>query len=303
MAHVVVLGLVERRLVERAGGGPLLLAELLGEVGEDLVLDHVEGGVAGVLLVDREGAGELGVGDLLDRGEDLAGDHQGLGLALGLPDLGDELLLELDEGLDRGLARLEGLDHGRLVDLVGAALDHHDGVLGGGDEDVEVGLGALGVGGVDHQLTVDAAHPAAGDGAAEGDVAHAQGRRGAGERQVVRVVLSVEGEDADDDLGLVVPAVGEERADGAVDDAGEEGLPLGGPALAAEERAGDAAAAGELLLVVHRQGQERDVLGILGGVGVDEDGGVAVAHHHRARRLLGVAAGVEGELELADLRR
>ena len=43
-----------------------------------------------------------------------------------------------------------------LGDLPGAALHHHDGVAGGGHDHVEVGLRALGQGGVGDELAVDA---------------------------------------------------------------------------------------------------------------------------------------------------
>ena len=59
-----------------------------------------------------------------------------------------------------------------------------------------------------------------------------------------------------DDLDLVAEALREQRADRPVDQARDQGLVLGGPALALEEAAGDLARGEGLLLVVHGQREE-----------------------------------------------
>ena len=81
-----------------------------------------------------------------------------LGLADGLP----ELLLEVDERLERAMAEQDRLGHHVLGQDLGAGLDHHDRVAGAGDDQVELGLRELGVGRVDDELAVD---PADADGA------------------------------------------------------------------------------------------------------------------------------------------
>ena len=103
--------------------------------------------------------------------------------------LADELLqLELDgdELLDLLVGELEGLDDDALGDLLGAGLDHDDGVGGAGDDQVHVGLVLeLLERGVDDQLAVDAADVHRADGAAERDVADRERRGGAERREHV----------------------------------------------------------------------------------------------------------------------
>ncbi len=85
------------------------------------------------------------------------------------------------EGGDGLLAKLHGGEHVVLGDLVGAGLDHRDEVGGAAELQVEVGVLALLVGGVDDKLaglrvTADA-H--AGERALEGHAAERHGRASA----------------------------------------------------------------------------------------------------------------------------
>ena len=70
-----------------------------------------------------------------------------------------------------------------------------------------------------------------------------------------------------DELRLAAPALGEERAQRAVDHARDQRALLAGAALALEERAGDLARGVHALLDVHRQREEVDVAQVAGGRG------------------------------------
>ena len=77
-------------------------------------------------------------------------------------------------------------------------------------------------------------------------------------RDDVGIVLEVVREHGHDDLRLVLVAVGEERADRAVDEAGDQRLLLGRTAFALEIAAGDLAGGEGLFLVVDGQREEVD---------------------------------------------
>ena len=62
-----------------------------------------------------------------------------------------------DDPADRLVAEEDRVEHRLLGDLVGARLDHHDRLLGAGDDEVDLGLLALGVGRVEDELPVDRA--------------------------------------------------------------------------------------------------------------------------------------------------
>ena len=102
-----------------------------------------------------------------------------------------------------------------------------------------------------------------------------------------------------DELRLVVPALGEERADRAVDHARGQRRLLAGSTLAAEERAGDLARGVHALLDVDRQGKKVHVAQVAHGRGA-QDHRVAGLDDDRAARLLGELAGLEGDLAAAD---
>ena len=142
-----------------------------------------------------------------------------------MPALADQFLDGGDDLLDLGVGELDGAEDDVFGLLLGAGLDHHDAVLMADDHDVERGVGALGVGGIDDELAIDAAHAHGAHGGAEGNVRERE-RSGRGvDADDVGIVFLVGGEDQRDDLGLVAEAVGEERADGAVDLARRSGSP------------------------------------------------------------------------------
>ena len=186
-------------------------------------------------------------------------DRRGRDLELLLRRLAGELELRRAELLDLAVRDVERVEHLGLGDLVGARLDHQDGLVGARDHEVEVGGELLLLGRVDDEVAVDLADPHRADGRRERDVGDHQGRRRAVHREdVVRVVV-VDRQRDRDELRLVAPALREERAQRAVDHAGDQRRLLAGAALALEERAGDLAGRVHPLLDVDRERHEVDV--------------------------------------------
>ena len=110
-------------------------------------------------------------------------------------------------------------------------------------------------------------------------------------------VVGVERHHGDDDLDLVAQALDEGRAQRPVDEpAGEDGV-LAGAALAAEERAGDAARGVHALLDVDGQREEVEALArVLAGRGGRQQHGVVVeVGDDRSGGLLGQPAGLEAD--------
>ena len=185
---------------------------------------------------------------------------------------------QVDHRLEGPVAVHHGIEHGLLGQLLGLGFDHHHGVTGAGDDEVEgAGLELLD-GRVDHELAVDMADPAGADGPEERQAADRQRRARRDHRQHVRIVLAVMGEDGGDDLRLVLEGAGKERPDRPVDQPRGQGLLLGGPALALEEAARDLAGGERLLLVVH--GHREEILARLDRLGADGGG-----QHHRLAQL------------------
>jgi hypothetical protein len=155
------------------------------------------------------------------------------GGALGLAGLRGEGVDAGDDLLDRGVAALERLDHLVFRHFLRARLDHHDAVLGAGDDEVERAALPLLEGRVDDEVAVGEADADAGERAALRNARQRQRRRGAGDREHVGIVVGVGRDDERDDLRLVAPAVGEERADRAIDQAAREHFLFGRLALRA----------------------------------------------------------------------
>ena len=133
------------------------------------------------------------------------------------------LLLQLlhrgDELLDLAVGDVERVEDLGLGDAVGAGLDHQDRLVGAGDDQVELELRVVLLGGVDDEVAVELADPHRADVGGDRDRGDRQRRGGAVHGEDVVGVDLVHRHRDRDQLGLVVPALGEERADRPVDHA------------------------------------------------------------------------------------
>ena len=186
--------------------------------------------------------------------------------------------------------------------LLGFGFDHHHRVAGAGDDEVEVAFGDLLLARVEDIFAVDEADAGGADRAHEGDAGDGQrGRRG-DHRDDVGLVLAVVGEDLGDDEDFIVEALGEQRADRAVDQAAGQRFLFGRAALALEEAARDAPGGREFFLVV--DGQREEVLprlDRLGGGDRAQHDGFAEGREDRAVGLAGNAARFELQRLAAQL--
>jgi hypothetical protein len=304
------------------GEGPDGLLDLLLptlELALELLADGGGGLVGGGVALGLEGdGGRLAEGLGADRGDPLEDVRPVVDLGLegqrvAAPGPLHQLVLQVHGLADPGLRRLQPVGDDRLGDLrraglvvgpgrLGAArLDHHDRDLAvdlaAGDHDQERRVIALGPRGVWDPGAIGGVREAHGaDGPVEGEAGQHERGRGAVDGDDVVGVVVVDAEHGADDLRLVAVALGEARAERPVDQAaGEHGV-VGGPALPAEERAGDLARGVRLLLDVHGQGEEVDPLPDAAvAVGGHEHLGGADAGHDGALGLLGELAGLEGQ--------
>ena len=258
----------------------------------------------------RIGAGRLDVDDdELVTGVDAVGEgeHRArAGLeerrALGLADRLAELLLDVDERLQGAVAEQDRLGHDGLGQELGARLDHHDRVARAGDDEVELRVGELAVRRVDDELAIDPADADGADGAGERDLADRQrGRRGDGAEDV-GLVLLVGREDGDDELDVVLVALGEERADGAVGQPGGQRGRLGRARLALDEAARDLARGVHPLLELDREREEVKAWARVRPVGRPEHHGVAVTDGDGTAGEPCELAGLDGQRATTELR-
>ena len=172
------------------------------------------------------------------------------------------LLGQLDDRIDHRLevamTEHHRAEHDLFGQLLGFRFDHQHGVGGAGDDQFELGVGHLVERRVEHVFVVDEADARGADRTLERRAGKRQ-RRGRGDqREDVGIVLHVVRQHRDDDLRLVAPAIGEQRTDRAIDQAGDQRLLFGRAAFALEIAAGNAAGGVGLLLVIDGERQEVD---------------------------------------------
>ena len=269
-------------LLEHVGDAELVVFRLLPfreEVRHDLGLHGVRRGVA--LLLDRYGVGRAQF--LLREAEHFLLDRRivdGRDVARLLGGLLGQLDDRIDHRLEMAVAEHHGAEHDLFRKLLGFGFDHQHGVVGAGDDEIELRLGHLVERRIEHELVVDEADAGGADRTHERHAGQRQCGRGCDHRQNVRIVLHVVRQDGDDHLRLVAPAIGKQRTDRAVDQAGDERFLLGRTAFALEVAAGDAAGCVGLFLVVDGQGQEVDAFArrLCCDDGCEHDG-LAVGRH------------------------
>ena len=234
--------------------------------------------------------------------------HRGKAL-LRLADLGHNAVDEGEHLLDLLMTGTDGAHHGLLIDLVGTGLDHDDLFLAGSKGQGEVAVLALLLGGVQHDLTVHQTDKDTGDGAVPRNVRHSDGQRGTVHAGDLCRAVGVLTHDGHRHADIVAHILGEQRADGAVNDAGGEDGMLAGAALAAHKAAGDAACGVELLLKLNAQGEEINaVTRFVAHRDIAQHAGLAVADHRAAVGQTAHFAGLDhkgaackGRLKLAVL--
>ena len=291
--------LARERLDELGQGALRELARLrlvLGDQLDAVLLDFLDLRVRLDLPDVGEGLHHRALPLLADGGGEVRGDRRGR-LERRLDDVaarghrGDRL----DDLPDLLVALQDGLEHHGLGDFLRARLDHRDGVVRADDDEVELGLLALLRGRVEDEAVADLPDADGAEHVLEGDRVDRERGGGAVDREDVGVVLAVGREDEAHDLGLVVEALGEERAERPVDHPAGEDFLLGGAPLALEEAAGDPARRVRVFLVLDGEGKEVDVLRFLRVAGGHEDHGVAALHDGGAVGLLGDLAGLDRE--------
>ena len=249
--------------------GMLFGVEAVGQVGANFRLQRVVVG----LVEFRRSDGALGLAgffpQLVDGGADL---------------------------FDLGVAEFDGVDHGFFFHFFGDRLDHHDAIGGSDDHDAQQAFADFGVGGIDHEVTIDQAHTHRANRPEERNVGKGQ-RAGSGvNADHVRIILAVGGKNEGDHLGLALEALGKQRPHRTVDHAAGKNFAFARTAFALDESAGKAAAGVGIFAVVHGQGEE---VNSFPGLGVGHTGGqndvVPHADHRRAVRLFGQFSSFKGE--------
>ena len=271
--------------------------------GRQVVVEHaVDGGVVLELVADAHGLRQGAEQRALRLADQLRRRRLRFDVQLRLAGCLGQLVDLVDDAADGLVAGVERVDHLRFRKLLRPGLDHDEGVPAARHHEVQPAPPALVVGRVDDDPAVEHAHPDRRDGRRHRYLGGGEGGRGPGQGQDVRVVVGVGGDDEGHDLRLAVPAGGEERPDRPVDQPARQHLLLRRLALALEEPAGDAPRGVGVLPVVDGQREEVDPLALAGRVARgDEDHGVAVPDHHRAVRLPGQPAGLEGQGTTADI--
>ncbi len=205
---------------------------------------------------------------------------------------------ELDDGVDHRLempvAEHHGAEHDLFGQLFGFQFHHHDGVLGAGDDEVELTFRHLIERRIEHVFIVDEADAGAADRAHERRARKSERGRGGDHRDDVGIVLLIVRQHGHGYLGVAAPAVGEQRTDRAIDQARRQRVLFGRTALAFEIAAGNPAGRIVFFGVVDGERKEIDAfLRLLGGNDGGKHAGLAIRGEHRSVGLPRYSAGFQ----------
>ena len=188
----------------------------------------------------------------------------------------------------------DGAEHHFFRKLLGFGFNHQHCVRRTGNHEIEDGVLHLVERRVENVFAVNVADAGAAHRAHERHARERQRRRGRNHRDDIRIVLEIVAENRHHDLRVVAVAFNEERANRAVDQAGNQRFLLRRAPFALEEAAGNAASREGLFLIVDREREEIDTrLRLLGRNDGRENGSLAIAGKHGAIGLARDAASFE----------
>ena len=243
-------------------------------------------GVERVLQLRADALGDLVVQRLID-------DRRRIG-ALVLAGLLHQLLDALADFLAALVAEFDGGQNFLFGGLLGAGFHHHDAAFRAGDHDADLGGFGFFVGGIRGQLAVDHADAHTGHHVLERNIGDRQRRARAHNGERGGIAQGIGREHQADDLGFIGIAFGEQRADGAVDQAAGEGFLLRHAAFALDEAAGKTPGGVSVLAVIHREGKEvGSGLGLRVRAGSHQDYRFSGPHDDGTVGLLGHLPGFE----------
>ena len=259
---------------------------LSGEIGiflteflHDSVLDGEHSLVADVLIVCIEGVHKISLAECEDLIEHIMIQLAGRIFEFGLADLGDNAVYKAEQLLYLRMSLHNGVVHNVVGYLVGARFDHDHLIHRCGNGEVKVALSALLLGGVNDELAVHKTHENAADRSVPRNIRYRQGDGCADHCRDLGGAILIDRHNGKCERHVIAQVLGEERANGAVDDTcGQDSL-FAGLTLAFEISAGDLTCGVHSLLIVNRQGEEVDaVAGLSGCCGAAKHGGIAVSY-------------------------
>ena len=273
------------KLLEDSGDLKLVVFRLetfREEVRHHLLLHRGNGVLAILLLDDRISRAQVVLGHsedfLLERL--VVWDNKFARLLGGL--LG-ELDDRLDHRLEMPVTEHHGAQHDFFGQLLGLRFHHHNGVLRAGDDKIEIAFFHLVDRGIENVLAVAEADAGAADRAHERRAGQRQRRGRSDHGDDVRIVLLIVRQHGYGDLGVAAPAVGEQWANRAVDQARGQRVLFSRTALALEVTAGNSA--GRIIFFGVIDGERKEIdsfLWLLGGHDGGEHSGLAVGGDDRA---------------------
>ena len=148
------------------------------------------------------------------------------------------------------------VEHLVIGDFLCACLDHRDEVGGGSNGDSHAADLALSLGGVDDILAVDKADAHAGDRAVPRNLGDGQRDGNAEHSGDFGLAVGIDRHNGSHDADIISHVLGEQGANGSVDNSRRKSSLLARSALAALERAGNLAYGIELLFKINRKREE-----------------------------------------------
>ena len=206
-----------------------------GVLLEHSLLDGIDRVLARKLLGDLGRLVELAAVGPANRLDQVGIDNGLLDLELLLAGGFTQLLDRADDLLDLVVGDIEGIENLLLGDAGGAALDHQDRVLRAGDDQVHLQVLATVLRRVDDEVAVELPYPYRADVLCHRDIGNCEGCRSPVHGKDVVRMDAVHGHRLRDELRLLVPALGEERPQWAIDHPRGQRRLLTGARFAAEE--------------------------------------------------------------------
>ncbi len=193
------------------------------------------------------------------------------------------------------MPHLDGFEHFSLGNFKHFTLNHHDVVVGSGNNDVEIGAFQRFQTRVDNQFVIDPCNPDFADRATERNIGEREGSRSGKTCQTVGRAGGISRQKVDCYKDFCMIIIRKERPQSAVDQPGDQYFIVTRTGFPFHETAGKTSCCCKFLFILYAEGHKIGALLCrFGGTNCREDHGLSHGHYHRTVGLLGQFTGFNG---------
>ena len=212
------------------------------------------------------------------------------------------IVLKLDKTTNLSMTEQDRIKNDLFGKFVCTRLHHHNSIVRTGHGEIQLRNSTLRLRRIDNKRTINITDTHARNRSHKGDIRYGKCTGGTDHRSDFRRIVLLHGENGSNDLDIVPKAIGEKRANGAINQARTEHGIAARTSLSLDEATWNLSCSIHLFFVIHRQRKEVNALTWgTGSCRCDQNNSVAIANQDSSIRLLCHLPVLDGQRSSAQL--